>query len=140
MTDLNGVRSLLDAAAPAVLVTEGDGPGAMSPVWFRFTGDAFEVVIARSDGKLRHLERDPRATLLVFEAEPPFRGVKVRGEVEFDTSIVDEARLAISSRYLGPEAAATFVAERGPGVVVRLPASAARVWDLAAILPQAAGA
>ena len=34
------------------------------PVWFRWAGDAFEVVIAKGDVKLRHLARDPRCVLL----------------------------------------------------------------------------
>lgn len=135
---LDDVRTLLEAPSPAVMITyPGDGSAAVSPVWFRYTGDAFEVVVARSDVKLGHLEQDPRAVLMVFEAVAPFRGVKVRADVELDDSTVDEVRLAISSRYLGPTAATAFVAERGEGVIVRLPASAARVWDLSAILPTA---
>ena len=127
-SDLEDLRSFLDAAAPAVLLTyRADGSADMSPVWFRVTGEVFEVVVAKSDKKYGHLQRDPRAVLMVFEAVPPFRGVKVRAEVELDEEGVEEARRAISARYLGAEKAEDFVAARGPGVVVRLPASAARV-------------
>ena len=133
---LDDLRSLLEAPAPAVLVTYGrDGSAAVSPVWFRYTGDAFEVVVAKNDVKLRHLARDPRAVLMIFEAVAPFRGVKIRAAVELDDSRVEEVRRAISSRYLGPETAEAFVARRGEGVVVRLPAPAARLWDLSGILP-----
>ncbi len=76
---------------------------------------------------------------MVFETIAPFRGVKVRADVELDDSHVDDVRRSISSRYLGPEMAQAFVAKRGEGVVVRLPASAAQVWDLSAILPVATG-
>ena len=107
----------------------------MSPVWFRLAGGAFEVVVAKSDRKYGHLQRDRRAVLMVFEAVPPFRGVKIPAEVELDDEGVEEARRAISARYLGAEMAGSFVAARGAGVVVRLPASAARVWDLAGIIP-----
>ena len=135
-SDLGDLRSILDAAAPAVLLTyRADGSADMSPVWFRVEGEAFEVVVAKSDKKYGHLQRDPRAVLVVFEAVPPFRGVKVRAEVELDDEGVEEARRAISARYLGAEMAEDFVAARGPGVVVRLPTSGARVWDLAGILP-----
>lgn len=135
-SELDGVRSLLEAPAPTVLITyRRDGSAAVSPVWFRYAGEAFEVVVANSDVKLRHLARDPRAELMIFEAVPPFRGVRIRADVELDDSHIDDARRAISSRYLGVEAAETFVAERGEGAVVRLPASAARVWDLTGILP-----
>lgn len=69
-------------------------------------------MIAEGDVKLRHLARDTRCVLVVFEAVPPFRGVEVRGTGE-------------------------FAAERRskPGVLLRLAASEPRVWDLSAILP-----
>lgn len=104
-------------------------------MWFRYTGEAFEVVVAKSDVKLQQLTRDPRAVLMIFEAVAPFRGVRIRADVELDDAHTEDVRRAISSRYLGTETAQAFVAERGEGVVVRLPASAARVWDLSGILP-----
>ena len=135
---LDGLRSLLDAPGPAVLVTyRRDGSAAVSPVWFRYTGEAFEVVVAKGDAKLQHLARDPRATLMIFESVAPFRGVKVQADAELDDdgSGIDEARRSISVRSLGPETAAAFVAQRGEGVIVRLPSSAAKAWDLSKILP-----
>ncbi|MEX1264554.1 MAG: pyridoxamine 5'-phosphate oxidase family protein [Actinomycetota bacterium] len=125
---LDDLRSLLDAPAAAVLVTyRRDGSAAVSPVWFRYTGEAFEVVVAKSDVKMRHVERDRRAELMIFETVAPFRGVRIRAEVELSDTHVDEARRAIALRYLGPKAAPAFVAQRGEGVVVRFPVSAASV-------------
>jgi hypothetical protein len=72
---------------------------------------------------------------MVFEAVPPFRGVKARADVELDDAPVEDARRSISACYLGEEAAHAFVAERGEGVVVRLPTFAAQAWDLSGILP-----
>ena len=133
---LDDVRSLLEAPAPAVMITyPGDGSAAVSPVWFRYAGEAFEVVVATSDAKARHLANDPRAVLMIFEAVAPFRGVRVRADAELDDADVDEVRRAISTRYLGPEAADAFVEQRGDAVVVRLPASEAHVWDLSGIFP-----
>jgi hypothetical protein len=108
-------------------------------VWFRYTDEAFEVVVAKTDIKLQHLARDPRAVLMIFETVAPFRGVKVRADVELDDSHVEDVRRSISARYLGPEMAKAFVAERGEGVVVRLSTSAANVWDLSGILPVVTG-
>jgi Pyridoxamine 5'-phosphate oxidase len=54
-----------------------DGTIHLSPVWFRYEGSYFEVVIADNDVKLKHISRDPRVTLLIFESTPPFRGVQV---------------------------------------------------------------
>jgi hypothetical protein len=133
---LEDLRSLLEAPSPAVPITyRHDGSAHVSPVWFRYTGETIEVAVAKSDSKLRNLAHDLRAVLMIFETVAPFRGVKVRAEVELDDVHVEDARRSISACYLGEEAAHAFVAERGEGVVVRLPTSAAQVWDLSGILP-----
>ncbi len=135
---IEGVRSLLEAPSPAVLTTyRKDGSANVSPVWFRWVEEALEVVIAEGDVKLRHLARDPRCALLVFEAVPPFRGVEVRGAAELVECDVTLVRADIAGRYLGASHGERFADERRsrPGVLLRLVASDPRVWDLAKILP-----
>jgi PPOX class probable F420-dependent enzyme len=135
---LEDVRTLLEAPSAAVLTTNRkDGTALTSPVWFRWTGIAFEIVIARDDVKLRHLERDPRCVLVVFETIAPFRGVEVRGEATMKRCDVTEIRSSIAGRYLGSEAGKRFAAERASkaGVLVQLFPEQPRVWDLADILP-----
>ena len=134
---IDGFRSLLEAPSPAVLTTyRKDGSANVSPVWFRFTDGAFEVVIAQGDVKLRHLARDPQCILVVFEAVRPFRGVEVRGRAELVECDVRPIRAAIARRYLGATDGERFAAERSkPGVLLRLPADEPRVWDLSATLP-----
>lgn len=134
---LDDVRPLLDAPSPCVLTTyRRDGSALVSPVWFRFAGNAFEVVVAKGDVKLAHLARDPRCVLVVFEAVAPFRGVEVRGEAELVDCDVTEIRAEVAGRYLGPEAGAHFAESRRakPGVLLRLAAGEPRVWDLSPIL------
>jgi|SRR5579863_10148708 PPOX class probable F420-dependent enzyme len=133
---LDRVRTLIEGAAPAVLTTyRRDGSAHVSPVWFRWDGDAFEVVIAKGDAKLRHLARDPRCVFVVFEATPPFRGVELRGTPDVIDTEVTALRAVIAGKYLGTAAGERFAAERRskPGVIVRLGAGDARVWDLSAI-------
>jgi PPOX class probable F420-dependent enzyme len=137
---LERVASLLAAPSPAVLTTyRRDGSALVSPVWFRFERGAFEVVVAAGDVKLRHLRRDPRCGLLVFETVPPFRGLDAQGPAELAEVDVAPVRAAIAARYLGADAGARFAEARRsvPGVVVRIPAVTPRVWDLAAIPPAA---
>jgi hypothetical protein len=133
---LESMRTLLEGAAPAVLIVTGaDGGPLASPVWVRYHDGWFEVVITDADIKARRLAANPRCTLLVFESEPPFRGIQVRGDAELGRDGVGEARLDIARRYLGPQVADSFVGRRTPdAVVARLPASAARVWDLTGML------
>src|SRR3954451_8830636 len=123
------LRSLLEAPAPAVLTTyRRDGSAATSPVWFRY--DDVEVVVAQGDIKLKHLARRPGCVLVVFEAVPPFRSIRVAAEPELDTGDVAEGRLAIGSRYLGDERGRRFTDERNPrGSVLRFPVAAATSWD-----------
>jgi PPOX class probable F420-dependent enzyme len=134
---LDSVRPLLEAPSAAVLTTyRRDGTALVSPVWFRFAGGVFEVVIAEDDIKLVHLNRDPRCSLVVFESVPPFRGVEVRGAPELVWRDVTAVRTAIACRYLGEEAGRRFAEQRSvPGVLLRLVPISPRVWDLSAILP-----
>ena len=137
MSWIEPVRTLLESPSPAVLTTyRKDGSALVSPVWFRWAGGAFEVVIVKDDIKLRHLARDPRCVLVVFESVPPFRGVEVRGTAELVDCDVGPVREAIAGRYLGAEAGPRFAAARRgtPGVLLRVVADEPRVWDLSAIL------
>ena len=137
--ELAELQSLLEGPSPAVLATyRKDGSALLTPVWFRWTGEAFEVVIAEGDVKLAHLARDPRCTLLVFEAVPPFRGVEIRAVPTLAEGDVTAARAEIAGRYLGAQAGERFAAERRskPGVLLRLVPDAPRTWSLAGILPR----
>jgi len=133
------MRTLLESAAPAVLTTyRVSGEAAISPVWFRWHDDAFEVVIAEGDAKLRRLERDPRCSLLIFESVPPFRGIEASGNADLVRGDVASVRVAISGRYLGGAHQGDRYAESRrstPGVVLRLVPGSVKVWDLAGILP-----
>jgi hypothetical protein len=127
------MRSLLDAPSPATLTLFGAGGEAVtSPVWFRYTGDSFEVVMALKDQKLELLRSDPRCTLLIFETAPPFRGVRVRGKADLVADEGSATRLVIATRYLGAEGGKRYadVDRRPPGVVIRLRADFAKAWDL----------
>ena len=120
-----------------MLTTYGkDGSAHTVPVSFRWTDEAFEVVIAKGDVKLRHLAGDPRCVLVVFEAVRPFGGVEARGVAELVEGDGTLARVAIAGRYLGVADGERFAADRRsrPGVLCRLVPDSSRVWDLSGIL------
>jgi len=110
-------------------------------MWFRWVDDAFEVVIVKGDVKLRHLARDPRCVLVVFEAVRRFRGLEVRGAAELVEGDVTSARAAIAERYLGVGDGEHFAAERRstPGVLTAGAAGAGRragvISDTSRFLP-----
>ena len=136
--EIERVRTLLDGPSPSVLTTyRQDASALVSPVWFRWHDGAFEIVIAEGDVKLTHLARDPRCVLVVFETVSPFRGIEIRGVPDLIPGDVTLVREAIAGRYLGRTDGERFAAARTakPGVLLRLSADDARVWDLAGILP-----
>jgi PPOX class probable F420-dependent enzyme len=114
-----------------------DGGAHTVPVWFHWADGAFEVVIAQGDVKLRHLVRDPRCVMVVFEAVRPFRGVEVRGVAELTEGDVTSARAAIAGRHLGVGDGERLPPNGDPsqGVLLRLVPDSPRVWDLSGILP-----
>jgi len=128
--DLGG---FLDEPLVAILATlRADGSVLLSPIWHEWRDGAFNVWIEANNVKARHLRRDPRATIVVAESDPPLRGVEVRGSARFIEENVTETARRIAARYISEEDAATDTeALRGADVIVRIEPGAIRVWDFA---------
>jgi PPOX class probable F420-dependent enzyme len=75
----------------AVLATyRPDGTVLLSPVWHEWRNGGFEVVTGSRDVKAAHLRRDPRASIVVCEHSPPYRGVELRGRARLVTAGVGD--------------------------------------------------
>ena len=123
---------LLEHPLVAVLATyRKDGGVLLSPVWHRCRDVGFDVVVFDSDIKLKHLRRDPRASVLVYEHEPPYRGLELRGEAVIGPESADEAVLSMAVRYLGPNDGPAYAESAGDTVLVRLEPGQLRGWDFA---------
>src|SRR5215831_14966245 len=106
--DLDG---LLERPLVAVLATyRANGDVLLSPVWHRWRDGGFDVVTGADDVKARHLRRDPRASIAVYEDEPPYRGIEVRGNAVLARADPDVVR-DIAVRYLGEEKGLAYVAK-----------------------------
>jgi len=123
---------LLELPLVAVLATyRKDGGVLLSPVWHRWHDGGFEVAVYPTDIKLKHLRRDPRASIVVYEHDPPYRGLEARGEVRLSTDGAAEAVAAMALRYLGPEDGPAYAATVTDSVLVRLEPDHVRGWDFA---------
>jgi PPOX class probable F420-dependent enzyme len=132
LDDLDG---FLDQPQLAVLATlRSDGSPLLSPVWHRWRDGGFEIWVGADDVKVRHLRRDPRASVLVAESVPPYRGVEVRGEAVFLDGDLATA-VEIASRYVGAERGASFAANAGDDLIVRIEPGELRAWDFADDFP-----
>ncbi|MFI6393473.1 PPOX class F420-dependent oxidoreductase [Nonomuraea sp. NPDC050547] len=112
-------RKILDAPNIGVLATlNPDGSPQTSVVWVGTDGD--DVVISSQSGrrKVTNLERDPRASLSVFDLTDPDLYVEVRGVT---TVTEDEGRrlaVELAEKYEGEGAGRAYL--ELPGEMVRV--------------------
>jgi PPOX class probable F420-dependent enzyme len=126
------LADFLDQPRVAVLATNRrDGTVLLSPVWHEWRDDGFSVVTSSNDVKAGHLRRDPRASIVVYENEPPYRGIEVRATVQLIPQ--DEPSIArrIATRYLGQEAGEQYAEGGGDDLLIRLQPGELRAWDFA---------
>src|SRR5215469_147035 len=115
----------------AVLATyRRDGSVLLSPVWHEWRDGGFQVVTRSDDVKATHLRRDPRASIVVCEHTPPYRGVEVRCQARLEASAGGTVQ-RIASRYLGAEGGAVYAAIAPDDLVIRLEPGDLRGWDFA---------
>lgn len=122
---------LLERPLVAILATyRANGEALLSPVWHEWRDGGFTVVVGVDDAKARHLRRDPRAGLVVFDQGPPYRGLELRARARFVEDGVVEAQRRIARRYLGQERGTEYSdAVDFDEVIVRLEPGAVRAWD-----------
>jgi PPOX class probable F420-dependent enzyme len=129
---LDDLGDFLDETVVAVLATlRRDGSVLLSPVWHEWRDGGFNVWTGANDVKVRHLRRDPRASILVAESAFPLRGVEVRGEAALVEEGAAGTAMRIAGRYLGPQEGADYVGSSGDAVIVRVEPGELRVWDFA---------
>ena len=122
---------LFDRPLLATLATYGrDGLVRLSPVWFEWREGGFNIAIGLNDVKARHLRRDPRASVVVAEAESPLRGLEVRGLAQLMPQDPDVDR-RIVERYVPAPEVDDYIASLPPGTLVRLEPGELRAWDFA---------
>lgn len=132
------LSDLLELPLVAVLATyRKDRSVLLSPVWHRWRDGGFDVVVNPNDIKLKHLSRDPRASVLVYGHEPPYAGLEARGEAVLLTEGWEDALTAMAIRYLGPEKGRAYAATATAAVLVRLEPTELRGWDFADDWPAA---
>ena len=96
------VRMLFDGRNFAVLSTlEPDGKPHSTVVWAKADGDHILFALPKSRRKTANLSRDPRATVVIFNAANPYESAQVQGtaSIEDDPTgmLVDD----LSHKYTG---------------------------------------
>ncbi len=95
-------RALLDAPEFATIATiEPDGQPQLSVVWIARDGDDLLVSTIEGRRKHRNLVADPRATVLVYPKDDPYRYLEVRGTVTMTTQGGVELIDRLNDEYTG---------------------------------------
>jgi PPOX class probable F420-dependent enzyme len=115
--------------------TAADGRPLVAPVWFVVEDGALVFNTGKETANGRAVRRDPRLSLCVDVAEPPYAFVQVQGTatISEDPGELVRTATAIGGRYMGAERAAEFGRRNGvPGeLVVRLqPTKVIAVFDM----------
>jgi PPOX class probable F420-dependent enzyme len=127
------LQRFLDRPLVATLATyRKDGSVLLSPVWQEWRDGGFNVVIGGGkDVKLRNVQRDARASVAVYEDDPPYTGVELRTTATIMPGDPGATMRRIAIRYLGPENGAAY-ADAAAGdsmVLLRLEPGDLRSWD-----------
>jgi PPOX class probable F420-dependent enzyme len=128
------VADLLESPIVAILATRRpDDTTLLSPVWFEWRDGGFNVWASASDkGKVRHIERDPRVTIVVANSDWPYKGLEIRGEAVLsdDTDAFFAVLGRTARRYFGDEMGAAFAKSiTRAGLVIRIEPGELRAWD-----------
>lgn len=99
---------------------EPDGRPQSSVVWFQRDGDDLLISTVEGRRKHRNLVRDPRATVLVFDADNPYTYVEVRGHVAMTHEGGRELIDRLAQVYTGAQRYAMDDGTDNVRVVVRL--------------------
>jgi len=106
MANLNDqpVRELLEQPNCAVISTlNSDGSILDTVVWINAENGAVAVNSAKGRKWPANLERDPRVTLLVYEAGNPYNYVEIRGRASATTDGADAHINALTKKYIGQD-------------------------------------
>ena len=128
------VADLLNEPIVAILATRRpDDTTLLSPVWFEWVDGGFNVWATANDkGKVRHIERDPRVSIVVANSDWPYKGIEVRGEATLGQDGFFDVLGRTARRYFGDDVGAGFAASfTEPGYVIRIEPGELRAWDYA---------
>ena len=123
---------LLEMPLLAVLATyRRDGTVLLSPVWHEWRDNGFNIVTRSRDVKAGHLRRDPRASIVVCEQGPPYRGLELHASARLSATEDRSIVRRIAARYLGPEFGEQYAETDADDLLIRLEPGELRGWDFA---------
>jgi PPOX class probable F420-dependent enzyme len=94
-------RLLLDPNFAVVAAVRSDGSPQTSVVWIDWDGENAVFTTTRKRAKGRHLERDPRVGITVFDLSDPYRYIEIEGTATLEDDGAAEHIHKMSHKYRG---------------------------------------
>ncbi|MCH7802338.1 MAG: pyridoxamine 5'-phosphate oxidase family protein, partial [Chloroflexi bacterium] len=96
MTESTDREEFFKQANIAILATIGPGQRSHAmPIWYLYEDGHFLISASRGSQKVRNVERQGEATLVVDRRDLPYYAVMVRGRAELGDALDDESRLRL---------------------------------------------
>ncbi len=131
--------AFLERPLVATLATyRKDGSVLLSPVWQEWSDGGFNIVISADDVKARHVARDPRASVAVYENDPPYTGVEVRADVTIVDGDAHALNRRLAIRYMGEQLGERYskATQHEDRLWLRIEPGVLRSWDYTDIWPR----
>jgi PPOX class probable F420-dependent enzyme len=108
-----------------------DGTPHVVPIWYLHDGHDLLFITNPASRKVRNIRRDPRVTVCVDRAAPPYAGVIVRGIATVEVVAHQQFAVPMAIRYLGKDAGALIGEQyaRGDLATIRVPVGKPFTWD-----------
>ena len=104
MAELFDREKLFSDANVAILATVDSKNRAHGmPIWYIYQDGVFMMGAGGASQKVRNIERNGNATLIIDRRDLPYYAAMIRGRAEIGPQPSDELRLKIAIRYLGEE-------------------------------------
>jgi PPOX class probable F420-dependent enzyme len=131
------VRELLEARLVGILATlrPGDGVVDAVPMWYAVDGEVVVLATGSRSRKVRNLEADPRATLVLHDSRPGYEvcGTSIVGTVEIVRAAAARPLVElVHARYLAAESADDASVRaflESDDVALRLTPTSSVTWD-----------
>jgi len=101
--DDNARKFLEQPYVGTVTTLRQDGSPHSTIVWVDVDEDGLSFNTAAGRAKPRHLERDPRVSLLVVDPEDTYKWVSISGTAELTTDGADSQIDRLAKKYLGQD-------------------------------------
>ena len=88
-----------------------DGQAHGMPIWYLYENGVFIISAGSKAQKIRNIERQGKATLIIDRRHPPYHAAMIQGRADLGPPLDHETRLRLASRYLGGERGRAYTAQ-----------------------------